>query len=175
MSETNGAVRRFKLVLDNDKSKVSEVVDGLLEECVKQKILIDGDDFKVRVALEEALLNAIIHGNLEVSSTLREQGDDSYEQAISERQQSPAFRDRKVTIDCEFCSEKATFQIQDQGKGFDVSDIPDPTDPDYLDRPCGRGLLLMRAFMDEVVYNDRGNCVTLVKKADTPNDEPSGS
>ena len=51
--------------------------------------------------------------------------------------------------------------IRDEGPGFDPSKLPDPTDPKNVDRPCGRGVMLMRAFMDEVLYNSQGNEVTL--------------
>jgi anti-sigma regulatory factor (Ser/Thr protein kinase) len=58
---------------------------------------------------------------------------------------------------------KATFVIADQGSGFDASQLPNPSDPIVLERPSGRGILLMRTFMDEVHYNSTGNLVTLVK------------
>jgi anti-sigma regulatory factor (Ser/Thr protein kinase) len=60
----------------------------------------------------------------------------------------------------------ATFVILDEGSGFDVSKVPDPTDPLFLERPSGRGVLLMRTFMDDVRYNSTGNRVTLVKHRD---------
>ena len=53
--------------------------------------------------------------------------------------------------------------IADDGPGFDVSSLPDPTDPENLIRPSGRGILFMRMFMDDVRYNATGNRVTLVK------------
>ena len=54
--------------------------------------------------------------------------------------------------------------IKDEGEGFDPAALPDPTDAENIDRPCGRGVMLMRAFMDEVRYNARGNEVTLIRK-----------
>jgi anti-sigma regulatory factor (Ser/Thr protein kinase) len=66
---------------------------------------------------------------------------------------------------------QAIYTIRDDGPGFDPSSLPDPTDPANLDRPCGRGLLLMRTFMDNVIYNDRGNEVTLFKERETEPDE----
>ena len=53
------------------------------------------------------------------------------------------------------------YTVRDEGPGFDPASLPDPTDPANLDRPCGRGLLLMRTFMDNVIFNDKGNEVTL--------------
>src|SRR5438128_635610 len=55
------------------------------------------------------------------------------------------------------------FEITDEGPGFDPEDVPDPTAPENLERPCGRGLLLMRHYMTEVAYHDRGRAVRMAK------------
>ncbi len=60
--------------------------------------------------------------------------------------------------------DKAVFVVRDEGCGFDPSSLPDPTDPANLDKVTGRGILLMRAFMDQVEFNARGNEVTMVKQ-----------
>jgi serine/threonine-protein kinase RsbW len=54
--------------------------------------------------------------------------------------------------------------IEDEGPGFNPEEVPDPTDFENLDKPSGRGIVLMRAFMDEVLYNDRGNQLTFCKR-----------
>ncbi len=54
--------------------------------------------------------------------------------------------------------------IRDEGSGFDRSELPDPTDPENLLKSSGRGVMLMQTFMDEVIFNDRGNEVTLIKR-----------
>jgi anti-sigma regulatory factor (Ser/Thr protein kinase) len=59
---------------------------------------------------------------------------------------------------------EVTFVIADEGPGFDPSRLPDPTDPAQLERVHGRGLLLIRTFMDEVSHNERGNEITMVKR-----------
>ena len=59
---------------------------------------------------------------------------------------------------------EASFTITDEGPGFHLSEVPDPTADENLERPCGRGLMLIRAFMDEVSYNESGNQVRLVKR-----------
>ena len=63
--------------------------------------------------------------------------------------------------------------IRDEGQGFDMASIPNPTDPEFLERPSGRGLLLMRSFMDELTYNDTGNELTMVKAVPTTESEAS--
>jgi serine/threonine-protein kinase RsbW len=96
------------------------------------------DLFAMRLALEEALVNGIKHGN---------QGD-------------PA---RRVFVRYRVGPEQALVEVEDQGPGFDPAGVPDPLAPGGLERPGGRGLLLMRAYLTWVRYNDRVNAVTLCK------------
>jgi anti-sigma regulatory factor (Ser/Thr protein kinase) len=69
-----------------------------------------------------------------------------------------------VEIVCDVTPHEVRYQITDEGPGFDVALVPDPRDEDRIDIASGRGLLMMRAFMDEVIFNDQGNQVTLVKR-----------
>ena len=62
---------------------------------------------------------------------------------------------------------EAVYRIRDEGPGFDPARLPDPTDPARLERTTGRGLLLIRAFMDEVAFNGTGNQITLLKRHTT--------
>ncbi len=123
---------------------------------------------RVVIGLEEAMINAIVHGNLEVSSKLREQGDDAFEKAIAEKRSTSPYRERQATLLAVFCPHHATFVVTDEGKGFDPNDVPDPTEPENLIKPHGRGLLLMRTFMDVVEHNEIGNEVTLIKRKSDP-------
>jgi serine/threonine-protein kinase RsbW len=92
------------------------------------------------VALDEAFVNAVKHGN--------------------------KFDARKlVRITGEVSKHEARFTIEDEGEGFDVNNIPDPLDPENLFKTSGRGVLFIYNIMDEVKYNDRGNRLTMVKKA----------
>ena len=96
--------------------------------------------FAVRLALEEAVVNAIKHGN----------GMD---------------KAKKVTITYSVDNEGCVIAVQDEGNGFDPDTVPDPTADENLEQPCGRGLMLMRAYMDEVAFNEKGDRVTMRKKA----------
>lgn len=98
----------------------------------------DHDIFGIKLALEEALVNAIKHGN---------QMD----------------RSKKVWIAYRIHRERVEIQISDEGVGFKPEDVPDPTAPENLERPCGRGVMLMRHYMTEVSYNERGNHVSMTK------------
>ena len=81
-----------------------------------------------------------------------------------ERRGRKPYTDRRVHVTARETPGEAVYVIRDDGPGFDTSSLPDPTDPANLERRSGRGLLLMRAFMSEVRYNDRGNEVTLVRR-----------
>ncbi len=94
--------------------------------------------FAIRLAVEEALVNAIKHGN----------GSD------------PA---KKVRIDYEVDEIQVRIRIEDEGPGFDPETVPDPTDPEFLERPCGRGLMLMKHYMSRVHFSNRGSCVEMLK------------
>jgi anti-sigma regulatory factor (Ser/Thr protein kinase) len=122
-----------------------------------------GDVLRVGTALSEALRNAVDHGNLELSSSLREADDGSYEALRQRRQLEPPYRDRRVHVETVFSRTEARFTIRDEGPGFDPNSLPDPTDPENLLKPSGRGIMLMRTFMDDVTFNERGNEVTLVR------------
>lgn len=150
--------------LGNDRKEIVPVVRHLATEFDRFEICRRADRVRVSVAIEEALVNAIVHGNLEIPSELRERGDDAYETGIATRRGQPPYQERRVHVWAALTDEKATVVIRDEGPGFDPADVPDPTDPENLAKPHGRGLLLMRAFMDEVTYNDAGNEVTLVKQ-----------
>lgn len=105
------------------------------------------DIFGVHLAAEEAIVNAILHGN----------------------QLDPG---KKVHVACEVSSRHVRLRVTDEGPGFKPDTVPDCTREDRLDMPGGRGLLLMRSFMTTIEYNDRGNSVLLEKDLDAPPAEP---
>jgi serine/threonine-protein kinase RsbW len=92
--------------------------------------------FAVRLAVEEALTNAMSHGHAELP-------------------------EQPVSVSWRVDPERVDVEIVDQGPGFDPSDTPDPTLEENLDKPAGRGLMLMRAYMAHVSFNERGNRVTM--------------
>src|SRR5262245_48613969 len=126
------------LVIPSDAAEVRRVQDEV-EQCLQATACHDHDLFCIRLALEEALLNAIRHGN---------QGD----------------RTKMVQIAFRLLSDRFEVCITDEGAGFDPDDVPDPTAPENLERPSGRGVLLMRRYMTEVSFNERGNAVTMCKR-----------
>lgn len=149
--------------LENDCLLVGPLVSYLQETAGYLGLCLGADRTRVGIALEEALVNAMHHGNLEVSSSLRDEDDEAYGKLISQRRQLTPYADRRVHVRAMLNPDRALFVIRDSGPGFDHRSLPDPTDPANLDKLSGRGVLLMRTFMDEVVYNDVGNEVTMIK------------
>jgi len=94
--------------------------------------------FDIQLAVDEAIVNAIKHGNV----------------------QNPR---KKVAITYNVDESRVSIRVEDEGNGFSVDAVPDPTLPENVVRPSGRGIWLMRRYMDLVEYNDRGNAVTLHK------------
>ncbi len=155
----------YAFVLQNDSTLFHPLI-SFLQEAVGQMGLCDSHDrTRLGVALEEALANAMYHGNLEVSSQLREEGNSEYHNLVDQRRRQAPYRDRRIYVEASLTRRQAVFTIRDEGPGFDPTILPDPTDPDNLEKVSGRGILLMRSFMDEVSYNELGNTVTMSKFA----------
>lgn len=128
-----------------------EFLDGVLNHLTERLVklaFVGPESIDVVVALDEAIVNAIKHGN-------------GYDAA------------KLVTIEAEFTASAAQFTISDEGPGFSEQDVPDPCAPENLLRPSGRGLLLIRSIMDEVSYNAQGNVLTMVKYSETRRDHSS--
>jgi CheY-like chemotaxis protein len=157
-----GRLTRFVLV--NDPRLVPPLVTQLRDDLLAVGVCNRHAATRVGIALEEALLNAVYHGNLEISSKLKENGDDAFLALARERRAIEPYASRRVRVVSRVTQQKATFVITDEGPGFDVANLPDPTDPANLECPSGRGLLLMRTFMDDVKYNPTGNRCTMVKR-----------
>jgi CheY-like chemotaxis protein/anti-sigma regulatory factor (Ser/Thr protein kinase) len=153
-----------KFELPNDLALVSPFV-GFLQQQFKRGGLQPGEgDLHLPIALHEALINAIIHGNLEVPGYLRESEPEAYRECLTQRLVAPPYSDRRVHVVARETREELVVVIRDEGPGFDVSTLPDLTDTDDLKNATGRGLYLIRTFMDEVRFNDQGNEITLIKQ-----------
>lgn len=161
----------YSFLLENDLDLVCAISAHLREEAVRLRLVTKSECLRLGVAIEEALLNAYYHGNLEISSKLREEDHRLYHDTAEQRSKESPYRERKIGVSVKITPTQAIYTIRDDGPGFDPSTLPDPTDPANLDRPCGRGMLLMRTFMDNVIYNDTGNEVTLFKERESDPEE----
>jgi anti-sigma regulatory factor (Ser/Thr protein kinase) len=163
---------KIVMQLPSDPEHVHAVASYLSELAVVTRRCDPKREPHVIVALTEALTNAIVHGNLEISSELRDSDrEEEYFQQIQIRKKSEPFRYRRVEVVTVIHEEGISWTITDEGSGFDVESIPDPTDPENLLRSSGRGLLMMNAFSDRLTFNDKGNQVTLFIQA--PNHKPT--
>ena len=92
---------------------------------------------RVAVALTEALLNGIQHGNLELDSRLRQEDEATYDRMAEFRRRRPPYRDRRLHVRARLSRRQAVYVIRDEGPGFDPATLPDPTDPAHLERTTG--------------------------------------
>jgi serine/threonine-protein kinase RsbW len=132
---------KIEFELPSDLALMNGVLDYLQERVAKLG-LIKPDRSNLFVALDEAFVNAVKHGNKSDPTKL-------------------------VRITAELTPQEASFTVEDEGEGFDITQIPDPCDPANLFRTSGRGVLLIYNIMDEVEYNAQGNRVKMVKRPDS--------
>jgi CheY-like chemotaxis protein/anti-sigma regulatory factor (Ser/Thr protein kinase) len=150
--------------LDNDTGLIPSLVGHLEEDINRLKLCDPGGLVLLGVALHEALTNAILHGNLELDSDLRETDEKEYYRLSVERRKLSPYADRRVFVTAHFTRDELSFTIRDEGNGFDPNTLPDPTDPNNLGKVSGRGLLLIQTFMDRVEHNPQGNQITMAKR-----------
>jgi anti-sigma regulatory factor (Ser/Thr protein kinase) len=156
--------------LPNNTVVIPALLARLRERAAQFVLFDDNTADRVAVALTEALVNGIHHGNLELDSRLRQEDEAAYDRIAEFRRRRPPYRDRRLHIRARLTPREAVYRIRDEGPGFDPERLPDPTDPAQVERATGRGLLLIRAFMDEVAFNGAGNQITLLKRrTTTPN------
>ena len=155
---------RSVFLINNDSELITSLVGHLQENVAHMGICDESERIRFGVALEEALVNAMYHGNLEIDSSLKEEGSEVYESIVQQRRRDPLYGNRSIEIRAELCHDEAVVTVTDEGPGFDPASLPDPTDPDNLDKVSGRGVLLMRTFMDSVDFNDTGNQVIMTKR-----------
>lgn len=152
-------MEKKELILGNDRRLVRPTSLYLTDLIVGAR----GGSVKkgaVELALEEAITNAIVHGNLEVSSKLKEEDFDLFEKAVGERMAEPPFSGRCVKISYNYDRQSASFRIEDEGPGFDWSHfLKKEVDQELL--PHGRGIIIIRTFASAVAYNGKGNVLTL--------------
>jgi serine/threonine-protein kinase RsbW len=125
------------VAIRSDQAEARRTQD-LIEKQLRSHAFDEREIFCIKLALEEALVNAIKHGN----------------------QSDPK---KLVHIRFQVDSERFHVRIVDEGKGFNPEDVPNPIEPENLERPCGRGLLLMRHYMSEVTYHPPGNGLSMTK------------
>jgi serine/threonine-protein kinase RsbW len=134
--------RDLVLELPTDIRSIERAVEYVMQSCRTCSEQARRLDLNFRVGLTEALSNAMLYGNSHDPS-------------------------KPVLVEVALLAGRLEARVTDQGPGFDPSSVPDPTSPENLAKPCGRGLFLMRQLLDEVSFNDQGNQVTLVLRLES--------
>lgn len=135
---------KIEFVFPSAIGLMHSILDYLMKRVEKVGV-INPESSNLFIALDEAFVNAVKHGNKYDASKI-------------------------VKVSAEVSTKEARFTIEDEGEGFDVSAIPDPTNPENLFKASGRGVLFIHNIMDEVTYNERGNRLTMIKKSDNHKD-----
>ncbi|MCA9051966.1 MAG: ATP-binding protein [Planctomycetaceae bacterium] len=132
------AASQLNVQIPSDTTKGLAVQEQIIALMEKHEYSMR-DIFAMRLCLEEGITNAIKHGN-------------------------KGALDKIVTIVANVGDDKLRVEVMDQGEGFDPEDVPDPTADDFIERPCGRGLMLMRAYLNFVEYSDGGRKLTMERE-----------
>ncbi len=166
----------MRVSVGNDLEKVSAIVQQLLE-CASYWI-DDHDKFRIQLGLFELIVNAIEHGNLEISYDIKQDamvsGLDKYTQILKERRTDPALEKRTVSIDFAYQDGMLSWLIRDEGPGFDWSKVPNPLSPLHQNKLNGRGIFLARIQFDKLEYLGKGNMVRAVTEARRPREPRAG-
>jgi YesN/AraC family two-component response regulator len=161
----------FEIVIPSKNFDVSVISTFITNQIFFTNMFNPDDSFNFRSAIYEGLTNAHEHGNLELNSHLKHSeysGVDAFQEMMNKRLDNKKYSDRKISIHLHLDSEKVSVTIEDEGSGFDTNKITD-IDPLALlevEKNHGRGYFMMQLYSDEVLYNEKGNQVTLIKYKD---------
>jgi CheY-like chemotaxis protein len=152
--------------LENDPSLIAPLLAELQEAACDLGIVSKADRVRLGKAIGEALENAIVHGNLELTTAeLSAANATDPGVKLSERRQAEPYCQRRVFVTARLTPQEARITIRDEGPGFDVAQVsPTRSNPERLISSEGRGLVLIRAFLDDVQFNHAGNEITLIKR-----------
>ena len=127
-----------EVIVSNDLAATKPAEKAVLDEAARCGFC-ENTAFAIKLALEEAFTNAFRHGN----------------------KCDPR---KHIIVRYEVTAEHIEIEVEDECDGLDPTQVPDPTQPQFIDRPHGRGIMLMRAYLDAVEYNASGNAVRLLKR-----------
>ncbi len=157
---------RYRFVLENDPALIAPLVDRVQQGMIGMQLCSPAQRMHLGIALEEALINAMYHGNLELPPhrltevrQLLHEGKRS--DLVDERRAKSPFRERKIHVAADLTRHRAQFVVGDEGNGFDSAAAMSESS---LESVGGRGLVLIQTFMDEVVFNAAGNEMRMTLK-----------
>jgi FixJ family two-component response regulator/anti-sigma regulatory factor (Ser/Thr protein kinase) len=160
-------VEGMTFVLPNQLDWVNSLTFRLVAIMEAVGICDEHNRSNIALGVMEIITNAIEHGNLGIDGPtkreLHSENEEAYARYLAERASSEPYRSRKVRVTVSVNERLARITVEDEGQGFDYHNLPDPTDPENLFLASGRGILLARAFIDDVQFLGRGNTCTLVQ------------
>ena len=162
LSYQKSLTRSFEL--DNDPLLLPPLIDLIREDFDSFAIGDETSGIRLAVALQESLANALYHGNLECGTDLRQDDEKIFYDLANQRRWSDPYRSRQIHITSKIDHREVRIVIRDEGPGFDTSSIDKPFDPEDLMKVGGRGMILIRTFLDEYFHNSLGNEITLIKR-----------
>ncbi len=159
----------FVFDMPNDSSLISPTIALLIQVASGMELLNGSELVRLGTAVEHAMINAMYRGNLSLGPTVTPPHraiiyDDATTDLIEKRKISEPYKDRRVHIEATASKDEIRILVRDEGKGFNAAELPTREESQVLDTESGRGLVLMRSFTDELIFNDKGNEVTLIKR-----------
>ncbi len=169
MNETDLRYRRliqcstrtqFDFELESDTQLIEPLIDLVQQVIASMNVCDTSQRVRLGVALENALTNAMIRGNLEIAASANQIVD---RELVNTRRTQKPFKDRRVIVNASIDRNRVEFTVRDQGPGFDIRQVPESGDPAAFKNASRRGLVLIKTFMDEVKFDAKGNEVRMVK------------
>jgi CheY-like chemotaxis protein len=151
----------FEFELPNDPTLIEPLIDMVKQVAVSQGFASQNNRVQMAMALEHAVQNAMLRGNLELTHDEMPVLDVP---RVRKRAAEESFAGRKVYFRSLVTHEQAEFTVRDDGGGYDHASLPEVSDPDSFRDGAGRGMVLVKSFMDEVRFNESGNEITMVKR-----------
>lgn len=152
------------LVINSQLANIGKIVGYFNQQLHNICSISDLDSNKIAICLQECLTNAIIHGNFNITSAVKEADWNVYDELIRQAETEQEQYQKKIKIQFELSENSLQFEITDEGVGFDPHDLPDPADPHNWGKLSGRGIIFVRTFMDAVAWNEIGNSIHISKQ-----------
>lgn len=146
---------------------IDEVV-AFFQNFITEKTRIPKEELGwLKIVLFELVLNAIEHGNLKLTEYKNNSefyDSEEYWKIFNERMMSEEYGNKEVVVECDVNEDEIRITVQDEGDGFDTTSIQKPVSDETVSKPSGRGIALVRMNVDKLMYNYKGNAVTIIKK-----------
>jgi len=152
------------LEIPNDADLINTVSFNFTKDLTPAGLFDATTSENISLSLQEAITNAMFHGNFEIDSSLRNSGGmKEFNNEIDRKKLLSPYKDRTVKITYELTPDYVVYEVADQGPGFNYELAPDPNNPENFFKDTGRGLLIILLHMDEVTWHERGNVIRMKK------------